>query len=58
MVPTPSIHHFKDFGMINLHYETRICQKIMIKTQGHKLVTTRLGESDFTSNFFFIWLKE
>ena len=25
----------------------------MIKTQGHKLVTTRLGESDFTSIFLF-----
>ena len=24
----PNIFHFKAFGMINLHYEVRICQKI------------------------------
>ena len=48
--------HFKAFGIMNLQYEIRIFQKIMIKTQGHKLVTTHLGESDFTS--IFIWLKE
>ena len=28
MIQAPSIPHFKDFGMRNLQYEMRICQKI------------------------------
>ena len=27
-IQRPNIFHFKAFGMINLQYETRICQKI------------------------------
>ena len=27
LVPAPSIPHFKGFGMRNLQYEIRICQK-------------------------------
>ena len=27
-IQRPNIFHFKAFGMINLHYEIRICQKI------------------------------
>ena len=27
----PNIFHFKAFGMINLHYEIKICQKIYNK---------------------------
>ena len=27
-IQRPNIFHFKGFGMINLHYEIRICQKI------------------------------
>ena len=48
MVPTPSVPHFKGFGRINLKYKIRNCQKIMIKTQWHKRVITRIVESDFT----------
>ena len=27
-IKRPNVSHFKGFGMINLHYEIRICQKI------------------------------
>ena len=48
LIQRHNIPHFKAFDMSNFKYELRICQKFILKAQWYKIVTTYLGDSDFT----------
>ena len=53
LIQRRNIPHFKDFGTIILQYELRICQKLILKAQWYKIVTTRLGDSHFISQILY-----